>query len=142
MNDIDDLMEKIKSNITDSYKRLKRELFENSGKILGHHWEDLTPKYKEDKRRKYGFSYPVGIRTGELLKGVMEKSLVLDIFYDEFNDEMRFKIDVDTDRIDLDYADAFNSFKDRNYVTFTDAELEIFSNIVSNTIRDFLDRGS
>lgn len=142
MNDIDDLMEKIKSNITDSYKRLKRELFENSGQILGHKWVDLTTRYKEDKRKKYGFSYPIGIRTGDLLEGVMEKAFTLEIFYDEFNDEMSFKMDVDTDRIDLDYADAFNSFKNRNYVTFTDDELKIFSNIVSNTVQEFLSEGS
>jgi hypothetical protein len=136
-NNIDELMEKIKSNITDSYKRLKRELFENSGKILGHNWVDLTPKYKDDKRKKYGFTYPVGIATGALLEGVMEKMLVVDVFYNEFEDKIDFNFDVDTDRIGLDYADKFNEFKNRNFVKFTDDEQKIFYNIVANTIQDY-----
>lgn len=137
MNDIDELMEKIKFNITDSYKFLKRELFESSGKTFERNWVDLTPKYKDDKRRKYGFVYPIGTATGALLEGVLNKALVVDVEYNEFEDKIDFNLDMDTDRIGLDYADAFNAFKDRNYVKFSDTEKEVIYNVIAETIRNY-----
>lgn len=136
-NNLDELMEKVKFNIELTYKRLKTELFENSGKILGHRWEDLTIKYQDRKRKKYGFVYPIGIRTGKLSDGAVEKMLVVDVFYNEFEDKIDFSMDVDTDRIGLDYADAFNDTKNRNFVTITPDEKKIFYNVVANTIQDY-----
>lgn len=137
MVNIEKLSEEIKNKIISEYKELKTKLFESNGKIFGRDWEDLTPKYKKWKIQKKGSAYPINILTGDLLKSVLDNALVIDIFYDTHLDKLNYKINIDSDKIGLSYADDVN--KKREYILFSPEEKEIIIELVIQTIKNYFE---
>ncbi len=135
MNDIDNLEEQIKNKIIETYQLNKKELFDSNGEIFGRHWDDLTPKYKKWKAKQKGSAYPINIFTGELLKELLDNALEIDFSYDDDSDKMNFKINVNSDKIGLKYADYVNN--KREYISFSDDEKKIIINVINTTIKEF-----
>lgn len=138
MNEIDELTSTIKSQIIKTYIELKTRLFRSSGKVFDRDWEDLTPKYKNYKTKKLGSAYPINIFTGDLFNNVLDKALSVEAYYDQHSDKMNFKIDVDTNRIQLEYADAVN--EKREYISFSPEEKKILTEVAIQTIQSFYER--
>src|SRR5271165_3128561 len=128
MNGTEELAEKLQEQILKKAKELKTKLFEASGKILERNWEDLTPKYKKYKTKKLGFPYPINIFTGDLLRNLLENALIIDVSYDSHLDKMNFKINIDSDKIGLKYADPVNN--KREYISFSSEEKKIITELV------------
>src|SRR4051812_27582569 len=99
---IQELEEKIESNIYKKLRELKTELFESSGQTLGRSWDDLTPKYKKFKQKAIGHAYPINIFSGYLLQSLIDNGISISTNYDENSDTLSFKINIDTDKIGLD----------------------------------------
>lgn len=139
MNGTTELAEQIQEQILKQTKELKTQLFEASGKILGRNWEDLTPKYKKYKTKKLGFPYPINIFTGNLLRSLLENALVVNVTYDDHLDKMNFKINIDSDKIGLKYADPVNN--KREYISFSAEEKKIITEFIVQIIKEYFKEG-
>lgn len=139
MIDIHDIEEKITSEIYKKIRELKTELFESSGTTLGRNWDDLTPKYKKWKQKIRGSAYPINIFTGYLLQSLIDNAIKVNASYDENLDNLSFKIDLDTDRIGLDYANYVND--KREYISLSEQEKKFLDDLVVGIVEDYLEGG-
>ena len=135
MNGTDELAEKIQEEILKTARELKTKLFESSGKILERNWDDLTPKYKKYKTKKLGTPYPINIFTGDLLRKTLENAIIVNVTYDDHLDKMNFKINIDSDKIGLKYADPVNN--KREYISFSSEEKQIITELIVETIKEY-----
>jgi ribosomal protein L29 len=136
MINLSELEQKIEADIYKKLRELKTELFESSGQSLGRNWDDLTPKYKKFKQKAIGHAYPINIFSGYLLQSLIDSGITIDTNYDEDSDNLSFKINLDTDKIGLDYAEAVN--EKREYISLSEEEKSIIHDLVISIVEEYL----
>ncbi len=139
MDDITKYEDLIKKKIIESIQTTKTKLFMSNGKAFGRQWDDLTPKYKKWKKSKLGSAYPINIFTGNLLNYMLDKAIDVNVYYDAHLDKMNFKINIDSDRIGLEYADIVN--EKREYIKFSDEEKKIITESAFNVLKENFGEG-
>lgn len=136
--DLNELEEYIKAQLEKKLRELKTELFESSGQILGRSWDDLTPAYKKYKQKTLGHAYPINIFSGYLLQNLIDNAITIDTSYDENSDKITFKINLDTDKIGLDYAEAVN--EKREYISLSFEEKQLLNELVIEIIEGYIEK--
>jgi hypothetical protein len=114
------------------FKEQKTNLFHSNGKIYGRFWPDLSRDYKDWKRNEIGRVYPMNILYGPMLEALITKALKIEESH--FENTVVLNISVDTNRMDIPYADVRNS--DREYISFSDEEKKELIDITLETIRE------
>jgi len=130
---MNDLGKQIELEITKTLRELKTDLFDSSGQTLGRNWEDLTPKYKKWKKKLLGYAYPINILTGYLLQSLVDNAIKVNVNYDESSDTLSFNINLDTDRIGLEYAEYVND--KREYISLSDEEKKFINELVIDIVQ-------
>jgi hypothetical protein len=133
MHDFEQIIESLKLKIIEKFQSQKTELFLSNGTVFGRNWKDLTPKYKEYKLGKIGKIYPINIFTGEMLKSLLENALVIESDYD--GKDLKLTIDINSDRMNLDYTNYAN--EQREFILFSDEEKQEIVELVQDTIKEY-----